>query len=163
MQLVASVKYQKAVKVLKSQDEYFLILEQIVCDIFSEIDSKTLARMFHKDKRKFKRRLFILITSDLGFCGAFNYNVVRNLLADFNSDLDKVAVFGKKGLFILAKHEISPVLEFENSNFIKESIDMIIPNLSIYYEFLHNDYRELIIIYNKYISPIKIETVRHSV
>ena len=162
MQLVASVKFQKAQKSLKNQDSYFLILEQIVGDVFGRIENKILQQMFHHDKTKFKNRLIVIITSDLGFCGGFNYNIFRNLMLDYNQKTDKIVVFGKKGKYILEKHEIKAILEFENSHLVHEAIDIIIPNLSIYYEFIHNDYRELIFIYNKYITPVNIKTMRHS-
>ena len=86
MKLVASVKYQRWRKVYDANKEYYQAMEMTLSRALSSfavaeddnIDVKLPEAM--KDHPEAKKKLYVILSSSLGLCGAYNYNLFK--LAD---------------------------------------------------------------------------------
>ena len=79
MQLVASVKLRKSMKNLDKIQEYYNSVYDTFQDLFSE--TRHLSRMFPKNPKD--STLYIMITSNLGLCGAYISNLSKKLRKEY--------------------------------------------------------------------------------
>ncbi|WP_341763646.1 ATP synthase F1 subunit gamma [Candidatus Tisiphia endosymbiont of Beris chalybata] len=108
MQLVSATKFTKAKNQVKNSEAYIETLHKIIGNIATE---NNLQDMDEKDKKFFlgnpeKPYLLIIITSERGLCGSFNFSVTKLVKADIenlkNSSKEiKIIVIGKKGYDII--------------------------------------------------------------
>lgn len=95
--LVASVKYQRWKKRYVSNLEYAKEREEtrysaLAC--LTEKDKKPETRLPHNESKK---RLFIVRTSTLGLCGAYNYSIFKRLDPVLTEE-DELLLIGTKGI-----------------------------------------------------------------
>lgn len=156
MKLVATAKLQKNKKTLSLKNEYFEITREIV-NLFLNNNKKNLFTKVFKNKIQSSKKLYILINSDLGFCGVFNNNITKLFLSKFNHGKDSVFVFGKKGKHFLQSKKIPFIKSYDSLNDDMSLDSIIIPSAEIYREFNINDYCEIGIFYNHFINSVTIE------
>ena len=99
MEMVAAAKLRKAQMRIMQVRPYSEKLSTILSHL-SEAASGELAHPFF-EKREVKKRTLVLMTSDRGFCGSFNSNLIRranNWLSDKNEMDVELVLVGKKGL-----------------------------------------------------------------
>lgn len=93
MQLVATSKLKKAQGHLASIQEYYSAVYETFQELLSNVkDAKKLIPQNAKDST-----LYVLITSDLGLCGAYNWSVIKLLKTNIRAN-DKLVVIGTKGV-----------------------------------------------------------------
>ena len=96
MELVASVKLRKWQKTHDSIKAYVSTLEGIISKCFNGVSSEdestpTAFKVFEGKTKK----LMIVITSSLGLCGGYNYNMFKFVDSIFNEG-DKLILVGSK-------------------------------------------------------------------
>lgn len=84
MQLVAASKLRKAQEAALGPQEYSRVAREMLASLRQLARQEPTSTLFQK--RDVKRRLLIAITSDRTLAGAYNVNVVRQLLAELRSD-----------------------------------------------------------------------------
>ena len=96
MELVASVKLRKWQKTHDNIKAYVSTLESIISKCFNGVStdnqSVPTALKFYEGKTK---KLMIVITSSLGLCGGYNYNMFKFVDSIFNEG-DKLILVGSK-------------------------------------------------------------------
>jgi len=98
MEMVAAAKLRKAQMRIMQVRPYSEKLSTILSHL-SEAASGGLVHPFF-EKREVKKRTLVLMTSDRGFCGSFNSNLIRRAnmwLSDKNEDEVELVLVGKKG------------------------------------------------------------------
>lgn len=96
MKLVASVKYQKWRKMYEANKGYTQGMEEVMNITVDSIDFskiKTPACLQHFSDTK---NLYIIVTSSLGLCGSYNYNIFRMIDPLLKPD-DELLLIGQKG------------------------------------------------------------------
>lgn len=107
MELISNAKIPKLRREFVQVSQYFTNLNEIFLSI---IKKTTSINVFDLDTTKPK--VFIVITSDLGLCGAYNVNVVKKLKSLIKEE-DRIIVIGKKGISYLSKFKNQIDLEFD--------------------------------------------------
>ncbi|WP_340640997.1 ATP synthase F1 subunit gamma [Mesomycoplasma hyorhinis] len=107
MELISNAKIPKLRREFVQVSQYFTNLNEIFLSI---IKKTTSINVFDLDTTK--PRVFIVITSDLGLCGAYNVNVVKKLKSLIKEE-DHIIVIGKKGIIYLSKFKNQIDLEFD--------------------------------------------------
>lgn len=108
MQLVSATKFTKAKNLVKNSEAYIETLHKIIGNIATE---NNLQDMADKDRKFFlenpgKLHLLIVVTSERGLCGSFNFLVTKLVKTDIENLQNsgkkiKIIVIGKKGYDIL--------------------------------------------------------------
>lgn len=106
MELISNAKIPKMRREFQQVSQYFTNLNEIFLSIIKKTSS---VDVFDLDSTKPK--VFIVITSDLGLCGAYNVNVIKKLKSLINKQ-DRIIVIGKKGSSYLQKFKDQIDLEF---------------------------------------------------
>lgn len=88
MQLVAASKLRRAQETAVGPQEYSRVARQMLTHLRQLAKQEpTIATLFQE--REVKRRLIIAITSDKSLAGAYNVNVVRQLIGELKADQAK--------------------------------------------------------------------------
>lgn len=110
MELVATVKLKKWLDNMQNIKSYLEVMKEIISSCASGADVVDAIEMKH-----FKNAtsvLYVVVTSSLGLCGGYNYNLFKYLNSFLTKD-DKVLIIGTKG-FSKLSHEGIDI----NGNFI---------------------------------------------
>ncbi len=153
MELVASSKIKKAREKANSVDLFCKTIEQSISDISSYTQVDKMLR-----KKDDGYDLYLVITSDMGLCGAYNTNVMK----EFNKQIKDVKnyqtiVLGNKGYKKMAYNQQEVMESFINFSNLdefelaKEITEVIID------KWKKNEVKDIKIIYTKFINPIKQE------
>lgn len=152
MELVSTSKLRRLRNEFLSINSYQSTLKNIFDDLINNVDPRKLYSIFPKNSAKGK--LYIVITSDLGLCGSYNYNII-NLLKEQIKPEDKIIVLGDKGVVLLKNSKLKDqVIKFIgnvgdslsydiSSTIIKISLDLYLENKVsainlLYTEFINN-------------------------
>lgn len=97
MELVASVKLKKHQRILDNIKNYLNTLHEIVLTCFDGLEEKDVASIpsfkYYPDANK---KLLIVVTSSLGLCGGYNYNIFK-FLDKIYQEGDKLLLIGTQG------------------------------------------------------------------
>lgn len=167
MKMVAAAKLRRAQMAVIGARPYCEKMSHLVVDVLSKqslenLDSKTLS-LFTK-RESVKKVEFLVFSSNRGLCGGFNSNLLRrteSLLGDLSQQgiAYNLNVIGKKGReFFKARHiEIKNTYLDWAERFSHQEAQELIRNAQE--RFLKGEIDEYHIIYNKFISAIKLEIV----
>ena len=138
MQITSAMKMVSAAKLKKAQDAitamrpYANKLTDLLQSLSSTLDDEFGSK--YSEQREVKKVLIVAITSNRGLCGAFNSNIIKEVIRISKEDYSEVSTqlltLGKKGNDILAKtedvmvnnNEIFDDLTFENVAVIAQSL-----------------------------------------
>jgi len=127
----------------------------------SEAASGELVHPFF-EKREVKKRTLVLITSDRGFCGSFNSNLIRRAnkwLTDKNQENVELMLVGKKGLDFYKRRQWNIVESFidwsGNLDYAKARslVDLLTGR------FLDGETDEISVIYTQFLSTARYKMV----
>ncbi len=152
MELVASSKIkkakEKAISVKQFQDTVEKSINDLVC--YSQYEN------ILKQKQG-GYELYIVITSDLGLCGGYNINVIKEYeknIANLSDNEYKTVVLGSKGYKKIVYNNY-PVMEkivnYENRDELELAKDI---SKIIMEKWNNNEVKEIKIVYTDYINPI---------
>ena len=101
MELVATVKLKKWKDNMENIVSYLEVMQEIIssCVSGSELSDNLELKSF----KEATSNLYVVVTSSLGLCGGYNYNLFKFLNGKINKN-DKVIVVGTKG-FVRYSHE----------------------------------------------------------
>jgi len=158
MQLISAVKMQRTVKLLTKSKEYSNLADRFIEKIYiAEDESHQLLKFGDSDKE-----LLVVITSNRGLCGSYNYNILKKLkeyIADKNVENLSAVAIGRKGAYTLKKKNIEVLSvydklidnpNYEDARALTEELVNI---------FLTNKYHKVTLFYTKYISGFLNEAV----
>jgi len=94
MELVATVKLKKWKDKMENMVSYLEEMNEIISSCSKVEDSEILELKHYKNAQS---TLYVVVTSSLGLCGGYNYNLFKHLNESLK-DEDKILVIGTKGL-----------------------------------------------------------------
>jgi F-type H+-transporting ATPase subunit gamma len=152
MQLVSAVKMKKAQQLAVEGRPYRDSLQNIIEKLIPTVDANASPLM--QPVEGAQKELVIFISSNKGLCGAFNVNLFR-LILRMNKNMDFVTI-GKKGASFAAGSGRSVVADFSTnapSGEVSAIFQMALNH------FLKGTYAKVSIVYNKFISTLRSESV----
>lgn len=160
MEMVAAAKLRKAQMKIMQVRPYSEKLTTILSHL-SEAASGELVHPFF-EKREIKKRTLVLVTSDRGFCGSFNSNLIRRAnkwLSDKNQENVELVLVGKKGFDSFKKRQWNIVETFMdwsgNLDYAKARnlVDLLTER------FLDGETDEISVIYTQFLSTARYKFV----
>lgn len=125
-------------------------LLNIICNYAStKLDSPLL-----KVNQKINKKLYIVVSSSLGLCGSYNYNVAR-YLSEVYKNGDEIITIGEKiDREVLKNNEVKTYRDFKDIlNNLNMSNCRVLQKFIIE-KYMSGEYSEVILIYTKYINQI---------
>lgn len=171
MKLVASVKFQKFKRQFEQSIGYADEMEKTMFTTLNNIDLSKTEFSQYLTSFDMKRKLYVVVTSSLGLCGAYNYNIFR-MLDTLLNDGDEIVTIGQKGF--IHYHE-SSYLVHDGYTSLLDNFDY--DNVRAMRHFLFRQYREekyqsIQLVYTHYknsmsfiptieeIAPLPIESIQ---
>lgn len=136
--MIANKKYAEEVR--NASDSVFLNVNDI--DNVLVVGNKSATK-----------NLYLVVSSSLGLCGAYNTNIFKLAGANIKKEDDAI-ILGKKGIMKFNGEEFNVINDFSNYDSIKNQA--MIRNISNYIinHYLLGEYKEVHIIYTVYKNPI---------
>lgn len=156
LELVSAVKMRKAQQLEVDGRPYRDALTHAMEKLLPRMDRTSSILLKTKDN-KLGRKIVIFISSNKGLCGSFHMNIYRFILRnklDF-SKTDFVTI-GSKGRQFVIRLGGKILADFSKLKFLNEVSAVF---SFVQERFLTDDYNQVSIIYNKYLSTFKSETV----
>lgn len=97
MKLVASVKYQRWKKYYEDNKAYRDGLKVLLDTVLSHTSLESLQKSVYFKEQTGTKNLYIVFTSSLGLCGAYNYSLYK-ILDPLLKKGDELLLIGQKGL-----------------------------------------------------------------
>lgn len=147
MQLVSAVKMKKAQQLAVESLPYRRNLEKITDKLIPSLNRK-FSRLLTSPGSS-RRALVIVVSSNKGLCGAFNFNLFRHLVRNFNFQEVDFITIGKKATILINRMGGKIIADFSTVTPI-DSVSALFQNaLSLFYE---GRYSQVILVYNKFVS-----------
>jgi len=157
MQLVSAVKMRKAQAAAVEAEPYRSTLEEIIKKITKRIDLSQSPLLIQPAEG---RELVIFVSSNKGLAGTFHPNLSRFAFKQIDFDKADFITVGKKaGSFIAGAH--GKILADFTSN--APLIDVSAIFALALGKYLSGGYRSVSVVYNKFISTLRSETVREQI
>lgn len=155
MGLVATSKYKKMKDKVDINNKYIYRLEETIKQVKDNYEEDSI----YIDGNNNSKKLYVVLTSDTGLCGGFNWSITNELMGRLKSNKEdySVIIVGQKGRNILKKFGIQTVAEYVEISDIpsqKEAAIIINHALSMYDR---EEIGEVHIVYKKLISAVKTE------
>ncbi|MGH4126162.1 MAG: ATP synthase F1 subunit gamma [Clostridium sp.] len=155
MGLVATSKYKKIREKVDTNNNYLYALEETIKQICDNYEDDSIYIRGNNNSKK----LYVVLTSDTGLCGGFNWSVVNKIIGSLkNSKEDyNIIIVGQKGRIIFKKLNIETVAEYveiSDPPSQKDATTIINHALSMY---ISGEVGEVHIVYKKLVSALKNE------
>ena len=147
MKLVSTVKLKKWKNKMLATKEYALRIDEIAKMVFSSVEESNNPFFLTNDKAE--KNLYIVLSSSLGLCGAYNNNLFRLADSHINPNDDAI-ILGKKAISHYQNGEFTKIESFKDYSSIKDEamIKQIVAYISEQY--LKGIYKEVHLIYTAY-------------
>lgn len=151
MELVSTVKLKTWRSKMLANRVYAEQIKDTVFEVLSHLDDSTSTLV--NGNPKAKKNLYVVISSSLGLCGAYNSNIFK-LAGSSIKEEDDAIILGKKGLIKFNNGSFNKIDNFSQYGSIKDS--SIINRLSSFLlkKYLEGEYKEIHLIYTEYKNPI---------
>ncbi len=160
MKLVASVKYQRWKKYFEENKAYTIGMNQTMLRTlagvdFYEANKPSILTSYPKDKT-----LYIVVTSTLGLCGAYNYNLFKVLDPELNEQ-DELFFIGRKGLSHFNNKPYTKHTEYINllDEFTYSAVRRMRHQIVRLYK--SKKYSKVVLVYTKYVNSLTFTPVLH--
>lgn len=147
MKMISTVKLGKWKNKMNANRNYVSEIEKITDNVLSYV-KKVNSPFIYKNEEATKK-LYIIVSSTLGLCGAYNTNIFK--VSDSKlSPNDDVIILGKKGLSHYKNGNFVHINDFDNYTNIESSA--IIKSLTKYIieQYKNKNYQEIRMIYSSY-------------
>jgi len=151
MQLVSAIKMKKAQQVAIEGKPYQEEIEKIIRAVSLKIDSSLSPLISQPDDKVGKKNLAIVIASNKGLCGSFNFNLLRFIVKNTDFKNTDFIIIGKKAN-LLSKFSAHIMADY--------SSNIPINNVSALFEFalnkyLDKTYKRVDLFHNQFVSTIQ--------
>jgi len=154
MQLVSAIKMKKAqIKAIESMP-YRNFLNLAILKSINLINKNYSPLLTSHTKNG--KKLLIVISSNKGLCGYFNFSIFKFLIKEDLKNSDFI-ILGKKARFFINKIGGKIIADFSHINFDIATSPIFSESLRL---FLGGDYEKVYLIYNHFINSLKFETVK---
>ena len=159
MKLVSTVKLKKWKSKMLANKEYALRIDEIARLVFSSVEESKSPYFVNN---KSDKNLYIVLSSSLGLCGAYNSNIFR--LADAHiKDSDDAIVLGNKAISHYQNGVFARIEDFKEYRNVSNTA--IINNIVEYIEseYLKGTYQEIHLIYTSYKNSLVFHPVDYQI
>ncbi len=160
MKLVSTVKLKKWKNKMLATKDYALRIDEIARKVFSSVEESN--NPYFNLNLKANKNLYIVLSSSLGLCGAYNNNLFR--LADAHiSENDDAIILGKKAISHYKDGKFVKIEDFKEYSSIRDEaiIKQIVSFISN--EYLKGTYKEIHLIYTAYKNSLTFHPVDYTV
>ena len=159
MKLVSTVKLKKWKNKMLANKDYALRIDEIARTVFSSIEESNNP---YFAKRIADKNLYIVLSSSLGLCGAYNNNIFR--VADAHiKDNDDAIILGNKAISHYQNGVFTKIEDFKD---YKNVSDVSVINAIVEYikiKYLKGTYQEIHLIYTSYKNSLVFHPVDYQV
>ena len=155
MKLVSTVKLKKWKSKMLANKEYALRIDEIAKMVFSSVEESNNPYFTHKNADK---NLYIVLSSSLGLCGAYNSNIFR--LADAKiTEKDDAIILGNKAISHYKDGTFNHIETFKEYSGVsnEKTINAIVEYIKT--EYVKGTYQEIHIIYTAYKNSLVFHPV----
>lgn len=151
MKLVSTVKLQANKNKMLSYREYFDALDHAAKEIFANI-GKVKSPLLRSSEEA-KKDLYIVVSSSLGLCGAYNNNIFKLSDAQIKENDDAI-ILGNKGVRHYSNGKFNKLDGF--SEYSSNKDEKLIKDLTsfIINKFTNGEYKNIFMIYSSYKNPL---------
>ena len=157
MKLVSSVKFSQLQKEYQARIEYFACIQELTNNVLSAAKGENVDGYYLKENNLSNKTLYVMVTSSLGLCGSYNYNVIRTL-SNLYKEGDEVLPIGTNGYNFL-RNEKNIVIHDQFVN-LMETLEMSkIRKLEQYLFrlFKEHKFKKIVLIYTHYKNAISFQ------
>jgi len=154
MQLVSAIKMKKSQLASIESAPYRTHLEKIIYKAMSTMDSGYSTLIENKGVQT--KNLYIVISSNKGLCGSFNFTLFKYLNKNIDFKNSDFITLGKKGASFISKMGGKIIADYSNQPFGTAVSPIFTESLE---KFTTSQYEKIILIYNKFLSTLKFETI----
>ena len=159
MKLVSTVKLKKWKNKMLANKEYALRIDEIARTIFSSVEE---SKNPYFEKKNADKNLYIVLSSSLGLCGAYNSNIFR--LADARiREQDDAIILGNKAISHYQNGVFNKIETFKDYTNVS---DVAMINSIVDYirnEYLKGTYQEVHLIYTSYKNSLVFHPVDYQI
>lgn len=155
MQLVSAIKMKKAQQAAIDARPYQESLETVIKRVMSHLDERLSPLLAFQKDGSSKKKLAIVIATNKGLCGAFNFNLFRFTAKNIDFDKTDFVIVGKKATS-LSKFGARIIANFSATvpmNSVSAVFALALNG------FLEGAYSEILLLYNRFISTLRNEPV----
>lgn len=161
MKLVASVKYQRYKKIYEDNKAYSTHMKDAMLRTLSSIDfdSFELPSILKSSERG--KSLFIVVSSTLGLCGAYNYNLFKTLDPQIKEG-DELLLIGQKAL---GHYSQSPYKKYTDYIDLLDKLSYSAVRRMRHFVlrlYKTGDYSKIILVYTQYKNSLTFLPTLHS-
>jgi len=156
MEMISVIKMKKAQTAALEAKPYQQNIEEIIRKLTANIDPH-FSRLLNVNAKAIKKELAIVISTNKGLCGSFNFNLYRYLSKNVQFEGNDFIVVGKKGALFVNKmggHIIADFTDTVYTNSVSAIFEMALNG------FLKGQYTEVNIYFNKFVSTLKNEPIK---
>ncbi len=153
MEMVSAIKMRKAQQKAVEGKPYQEKLNEVIKRIVGRVDLSLSPLLL---TNKSEKELVIVVSSNKGLCGGFNFNLFRFLIDKVDLKKADFITVGKKGSFFVNKMSSKILADFSSSaplNNVTAVFNLALDN------FLKGNYVRVSLVYNSFVSPVRSETV----
>ena len=155
MQLVSAIKMKKAQQVAIEGRPYQEEIEKIIRAVSPKIDSSLSPLISMSEDKIVRKDLTIVIASNKGLCGSFNFNLLRFIVKNTDFKNTDFIIVGKKAN-LLSKFSANIMADY--------SSNIPLNNVSALFEFalnkyLDRTYKKIDLYHNQFVSTIQSNPV----
>ena len=159
MKLVSTVKLKKWKNKMLANKDYALQIDNIAKTVFANIEESNNP---YFTRKKADKNLYIVLSSSLGLCGAYNSNIFR--LADAKiSEKDDAIILGNKAISHYQNGAFNHIETFKDYSNVSDisTINAIVEYIKK--EYLKGTYEEIHLIYTAYKNSLVFHPVDYQV
>lgn len=154
MQLVSAVKMRRSQQLALDGLAYRQVLEKIIFRVLPLVqDYLPFEKKIDQTKNQ---KLVIVVSTNKGLCGAFNFNLFKFLLKNFDFKNQIFITIGKKAALFISKMGGRIIASFTQTPFIN-NISAIFDSALKFY--LSDQVDEIQLVYNHFINTFKYEPI----
>jgi len=150
MKLVSTVKLKSWRSKMLASRAYSEKIEKTIHDVFANLSNDDTVYLKGNGSSK---RLYIVVSSTLGLCGAYNFNIFKVADASIKED-DDVIILGKKGAAHFSEGKFNKIDISEGYSSIKDLGKIKTLSIFIISQFESGKYGEIHFVYTHYKNPI---------
>ncbi len=156
MEMISAIKMKKSQNIALDGRPYNDWLKNIILKVVPNLENQLSPLLKEPIRTEISKSLSIVISSNKGLCGGFNINLFRFISKNTDFKNTDFLIIGKKASF-LSKLGGNIIADFSSPNPLN--------NVSAIYNFvlnkyLNENYFEINIFYNKFISILKSEPTK---
>jgi len=160
MELVSAIKMKKSQQKAIEGKPYRSLLSFIIGKIVASGLEKSYSPLLSLTNQKVEKEVAIVITSNKGLCGGFNFNLFRFLVREVDFKKTNFITIGNKGAIFIKKMGGQVIADF-SSSYQEDKVSAVFK--TVLDLFLNGNYRNVYLIYNRFLTTIKSEPTKRKI